>query len=64
MSLAYSYDEERDVLTVEGVAYSGHMFRSLAFMPIGTHFQLIDRRNDTVVVKDVRAFCAIHGEER
>lgn len=53
--LSFSYDERTDVLTVEGIHYAGTLFRVFALAPVGTHVQIIERRDGDVVVKDVRA---------
>ena len=42
-SLQFSYDEAEDVLTIEGIRYSGGVFRHLGFDPVGSYFQLLCR---------------------
>lgn len=59
--LSVSYDAVRDVLTVEGVHYSGDLFRQFSIAPPGTFIQIIERRDGNVVLRDVRSFRAIHG---
>jgi len=50
--LEFNYDEARDILTIEGIAYSGGVFRELGFwMPIGMKFSLVKRENGTVWIQ-------------
>jgi hypothetical protein len=41
--LKVSHDHFNDTLTVEGVTYSGELFRHLAFGPIGRWYRLTER---------------------
>lgn len=50
-SLDVSYDPWQDVLTVEGVRYSGTLFREFAsLLPIGQPFKIDERREDGLLV--------------
>lgn len=47
MPLDFSYDESRDQMTIEGVRYSGALFRDLgAGLPIGRWFRIVHRAPD------------------
>lgn len=46
------YDAERDILTVEGVKYSGAFFRELALRPEpGRLFRIIAKEYDLVTIR-------------
>jgi hypothetical protein len=71
-ALKVDYDQHTDVLTVDGVRYSGHIFRTLALCAPGTWLRFEDRRDGVVSVftpgpEMERAFdamtgkCAIYG---
>ena len=47
--LSIAYDPERDTLTVNGVGYSGELFRGLAGFAPGTIIEIIRRDADGVV---------------
>ncbi len=55
--LAYHYDEGLDVMTVEGIKYSGHFFRVLALTgPSDQAFRIVGRDEDGVLtIKKVEA---------
>lgn len=48
MPLKFEYDPRIDVLTVEGVRYSGEAFRDLALAKAGTCLQIV-RNEDGVI---------------
>jgi hypothetical protein len=48
--LTVSYDQRKDVLTVDGVHYTGHIFRALALCEPGTWLRFEDRRDGLVTV--------------
>lgn len=54
-TLNFSYDAESDCLTIEGLKYSGEIFRKLggAFQ-IGIPFILLNRKDGVVTVKAIR----------
>lgn len=49
-NLDYDYDSEDDVITIEGIAYSGELFRAAAFSNIGTWMRIEDRNNGSISV--------------
>ena len=51
--LAYQYDQDTDVITIEGVKYAGEVFRTLSFAPIGTKLQIEGREGGTVTVRRI-----------
>lgn len=51
--LAYQYDEDTDVLTVEGIKYAGSVFRAFGIAPIGTTFKIVERKDGIVTVRRV-----------
>lgn len=62
MALSFSYDEERDVLTVEGIQYSGALFRALGVQGLtkGSVLQILGREDGLLTVKDLgRTFVEI-----
>lgn len=66
-ALSVEYDQRRDVLTVDGVRYSGHLFRTLALCEPGTWLRFEDRRDGVITVftpgSDMeRAFDAMTGK--
>lgn len=53
--LQFSYDEAADVLTVEGIRYSGDMFRILGgMMPVGETFEIVARADGVLTVKAIK----------
>jgi len=55
--LAVAYDAAQDVLTVEGVRYSGTFFRTLAW-PARSRLYRFERRDETVqVARPRRRIC-------
>ena len=65
--LQVEYDQRDDVLTVDGVRYSGHIFRTLALCEPGTWLRFEDRRDGVVSVFTLgpeleRAFDAMTGK--
>jgi hypothetical protein len=66
-ALKVDYDQHTDVLTVDGVRYSGHIFRTLALCAPGTWLRFEDRRDGVVSVftpgpEMERAFDAMTGK--
>ena len=52
MALDFSYDANRDILTVEGMRYSGEIFRQWAEkLPVGYWFQFIGRSTGVVELR-------------
>jgi len=52
--LNYSYDPGTDVMTIEGIRYSGDVFRGLGFkqaIPIGSRIFIEDRHDGVVVLR-------------
>jgi len=50
--LQFSYDLERDVLTVEGKQYSGHLFRVWGTPPTGLFYQF-KVKDEAILVEQV-----------
>ena len=48
--LQFEYDEQRDIITIEGVKYAGDVFRTLGLGEIGTYYKLEERRGDGLIV--------------
>jgi hypothetical protein len=51
--LSYSYDEDNDVLTIEGVKYAGDIFRTLGLAPVGTTIRIEGREDGVVAVRRI-----------
>lgn len=49
--LSFQYDAHLDILTVEGIRYSGSLFRGLGIGAIGTAFRLTERRDGVVTLQ-------------
>lgn len=49
--LEFSYDPLRDILTIEGMLYSGYLFRSLATLKPGSRFEIIERQNGLITCR-------------
>jgi hypothetical protein len=49
--LDFSYDEEKDVLTIEGIPYPGMYFRSIARRPPGelTIYTSMDKEGQLII---------------
>ena len=53
--LNFSYDPVNDILTVEGIKYSGEMFRMLGFqLMVGGHFSLDERYDGILTVTTIQ----------
>jgi hypothetical protein len=52
--LRFDYDDERDVLTIEGVAYAGGLFRTLGLAPVGAKIEIVAREDDVLTVRLLR----------
>ena len=66
-TLTVEHDEARDLLIVDGVRYSGQIFRTLALCEPGTWLRFEDRRDGVVSLftpgpKLERAFDIITGK--
>lgn len=50
--LHFEYDDGRDILTIEAVAYSGVLFRTLGNdgPPVGTIVEITDRKDGVVTL--------------
>lgn len=44
-ALQVSYDREMDVITIEGIRYSGELFRTFGMAPVGTWLRIMEREN-------------------
>jgi len=51
--LDYEYDTRIDVMTIEGVRYSGDFFRLFAAPPEGVHLAM-ERRDGTIIITEHR----------
>lgn len=49
-TLRIEYDQPNDILTVNGISYSGHLFRSLALCEPGTWLRFESRSNGAICV--------------
>ena len=56
------YDPWKDILTVEGIRYSGELMRSVALAPPGEAFQIVQRHADgCLTVENVTAQLRSYG---
>ena len=54
--LNFSYDYSKDVMTIDGIKYSGELFRGLAFKIVeDEYFQIIERENGVITVQVTRS---------
>ena len=55
-TLDYSYNKKKDVLTVEGVQYSGDFFRAMskAGIALNEPFKIVRRDDDTITIERIR----------
>jgi hypothetical protein len=51
--LDYEYDPRIDVITIEGVRYSGDFFRLFAAPPAGVHL-VVERRDGMITITEHR----------
>jgi hypothetical protein len=51
MTLAIYYDEPRDIVTIEGIRYSGELFRSFDIAPTGTLLRIMARDDGIVTLQ-------------
>jgi hypothetical protein len=53
--LQYTYDMTNDILTIEGLEFTGEFFRELAgtLAPAGTLFQVVKRENGVKAIERV-----------
>lgn len=49
-SLKFTYNKVADIFTIEGINYSGDLFRGLSVLPVNTKFRIVERRPDGVLV--------------
>lgn len=52
--LYFKYDAQLDVLTIDGIAYSGELFRQFAIAPPGTFLEIVARADSILTVRIVR----------
>jgi hypothetical protein len=55
--LNFSYDEERDILTIEDLKYSGDLFRAFAhekYLALNQPFEIVNRDNDTITIHKIQ----------
>lgn len=53
MNLNYQYDAQTDVLTIEGIRYSGTLFRQLGgLLPLHTQFVITSRGDGVIVLEE------------
>jgi hypothetical protein len=53
-ALNFEYDPDRDVLTIEGIKYSGHLFRGFGLeTPVGQPVEIVRREDGNVVLRAV-----------
>lgn len=50
MSLGIDYDEDRDVVTIDGILYSGEFFRQFGSAKMGTVLRIVQRMDGVVSV--------------
>lgn len=50
-TLAVSFDPDTDCLTVEGVKYSGDLFRGLALWPVDQRLRIVKREDGVVTLE-------------
>jgi hypothetical protein len=50
-TLEHSYDPDKDQITIEGIHYSGSMFRDLGGFPIGEVIEIVEREDGVLTVK-------------
>lgn len=54
-TLQFDYDKENDILTVEGIRYSGVLFRQLGeTLPVGNAFVIEARADGVLCIRDLR----------
>jgi hypothetical protein len=54
-ALDYNYDALKDVITIEGINYSGEIFRLWAKeLPLGVWFKIIRRDNGKITIEHSR----------
>ena len=51
--LEFSYNAEHDIITIEGINYSGEMFRAFGSIKLNTPFQIISRENGSITVQQL-----------
>lgn len=52
-ALQFEYDIVDDVLTIEGVRYSGELFRGLGALDVGGLFQIQDRKDGVLTLYEI-----------
>jgi len=50
--LKFSYDEERDIFTINGIRYAGRLFRFFGAAPEGRLFEILKREDGAVTIID------------
>jgi hypothetical protein len=51
--LTYEYDEAKDVMTIEGVRYSGFLLRQLGAIPVGKLIRIVSRDDGVLTLRVV-----------
>lgn len=52
--LSFEYDENNDFFTIEGIKYSGCLFRQLGgIMPVDTTFKLVKREDGMLTIESL-----------
>jgi hypothetical protein len=52
--LAIDYDRDNDIVIIEGVKYSGALFRAFAFAEVGSILRIEQRKDGLVTVSRLR----------
>ena len=54
-TLDFEYDELRDIMTIEGMKYSGELFKAFAEggLPVGEHLKIIKREDGVVTFQRI-----------
>jgi hypothetical protein len=55
--LSFSYDAKEDLMVIEGIKYTGYVFRNLGndcLLPTGVLFSLVKRENGTIIIRRYR----------
>jgi hypothetical protein len=52
-ALAYTYDRETDVMTIEGIRYSGALLRELGVLPVGKLIRVVAREDGVLTLRVV-----------
>ena len=55
--LEISYDAASDLLIIDGIRYSGELFRGFAHLELGTWFRIIDRDDGVITLNQPSRPC-------